>query len=81
MVQFARGEQVWWHEDGRSRVREAIVENDDGGSVLELVGYDIGPVVDLRTVTVYRFHVHRDHFSQTCSYCLARRSLRVRVRS
>ena len=41
----------------------------------------VATVVDLRTVTVYRFLVHRDHFIQTCSYCLARRSMRVRVQS
>ena len=75
MVQFAKGAHVWWHEDGTSRIREAIVENDKGGAVLEIVGCDPGPVVDLRTVAVYRFLVHRDPFVEMCSYCLARRSV------
>jgi hypothetical protein len=71
MVRFAEGELVWWHENGIARIREAIVENDDGGSVLEIVGYDSAPGVELRSVTVYRYLVHREPFLETCSYCLA----------
>ena len=73
MVWFAKGELVWWHENGMARIREAIVENDDGGSMLEIVAYDSAPDGELRSVKVYRYLVHRDPFVETCSYCLAAR--------
>jgi hypothetical protein len=67
VVRFARGDNVWWHEGGSRQVREGVVDNDDGGSVVHII-----PGYDGATVAVWRYLVHPDEFDASCSYCAAR---------